>query len=383
MAKLTTRAIEAAKAPAKLTDDTQLAGGGRLMLIVRARTKTWVLRTQSNGRDSTAAIGHYPAMSLAEARRLAQDMAEGRRPDVRQKGGTLWELMEAYTASLGERPSARETRNLTRWLLGKDQSHTLAAKQANLVESEELAELLREKVLAGKTTSVNRGRAALSAAYNFGARHDLDPRRPLGSPRFGIKINPVTLIPRIAEFEQPRAVVIEPKALQQVWGELQQLGPVGAFGRLAVLTLQRIAQLARATVDGDTLVIIDTKGRGAREKVNVLPITAAMRAELDAGALELPAGADRLRDVLGPRKLRATDIRRTAETFLSELGYSGEARGFLLSHGLERSALVRAHYDKAQRVAQKAAMLETWRLYATRGVLPASPPLSETVRIAA
>jgi hypothetical protein len=383
MAKLTSRAIDAAKAPAKLTDDAELTGGGRLMLIVRPRAKTWVLRTQSAGRDTTATIGHYPALSLAEARRLAQDIAEGRKPDVRQKGGTLSELLEAYAASLGERPSARETRNLARWLLGKDFTHPLARKQANLIESADLAELLREKVLAGKTTSVNRGRAALSAAYNFGARHDLDPRRPLGSPKFGIKVNPVTLIPRIAEFEQPRAVVIGPDALPRVWAELQQLGPVGAFGRLALLSLQRVAQLARATIDGDTLVVVDTKGRGAREKVNVLPITAAMRREIEAGALQLPAGADRLRDVLGPRKLRATDIRRTAETFLSELGYSGEARGFLLSHGLERSALVRAHYDKAQRLAQKAAMLEAWRLYATTGVLPVSPAMEDNQRLAA
>lgn len=367
MAQLTTKAIEAAKSPAKLTDGMELPGGcSRLMVIVRPTRKTWVLRTQSATLgDKTATIGHYPEMTLAEARRAAFEIATGARPDVRKKGGTLKELLDVYATSLGERRGAQDARQIARWLLGKDFNHALAARPANLIESSEIAELLREKVLLGKTTSVNRARATLSAAYNLGARHDLDPRRPIASPKFAIKLNPVTLIPRIAEFEKPRQVVITRKDLNAIWRELEALGPLGAFGRLAMLSLQRISQLATATVEGDTLVVIDTKGRGAKEKVNVVPITEAMRAEITAGALSLPAGAARMNDVMRPRGLRATDFRRTAETHLSELGYSGEARGHLLSHGLERSSLVRAHYDKAQRLVQKTEMLEAWREYAT------------------
>lgn len=369
MAKLTTKAIEAAApvkggAPVKLTDDLELPGGAKLVLIVRERAKTWTLRTRAGSKDSTATLGHFPEMPLADARRAAFEIATGARPDVRKKGGTLKELLDVYAISLGERRGAQDARQHARWLLGKDFMHPLAARPANMIEPAELAELLREKVLAGATTSVNRARATLSAAYNVGARHDLDPRRPIGSPRFGIKMNPVTLIPRIAEFEKPRTVVIEPDDLNEVWRELEALGPLGAFGRLVFLSLQRVAQTARATVDGDTLVVLDTKGRGAREKTNVLPITAAIKRELEAGALSLPGGAERMSDVLRPRGLKATDIRRSAETHLSECGYSGEARGFLLSHGLERSALVRAHYDKAQRLAQKAEMLELWRHHA-------------------
>jgi len=381
MATLTTKAIEAAQAPAKLTDDTALEGGSRLMLIVRARTKTWVLRTQTAAGDSTARIGTYPKMPLKEARRAADEIVTGKRPDVRQKGGTLRELLDAYAESLGERPSAKDVRRHARWLLGKDFSHALASKPAHLVESTDIAELLREKVLAGCTTSVNRARSTLSAAYSLGAGHDLDPRRPIGSPKFGIKGNPVTLVPRIEDYEVPRKTVIAQDDLRAIWQEMEALGPLGAFGRLELLTLQRSAQLAKATIDGDTLVVIDTKGRQGKKKVNILPISAAMQRELAAGALGLPAGAARRRDVLQPRGLRVTDFRRTAETFFSELNYSGEARGFLLSHGLERSALVRAHYDKAQRLTQKTEMLEAWRQYATepqqqrRGKARRSPAL--------
>jgi hypothetical protein len=364
MTKLTTRAIDAAAGPAKLTDDLELPGGSRLMLIVRARTKSWVLRTQAGGTDSTATIGHYPDMSLADARRRAFEVATGTKPDVRKKGGTLKELLDVYATSLGERRGAQDARQIARWLLGKEFDHPLAARPAHLIESTDLAELLRTKVLLGKTTSVNRARAILSAAYNVGARHDLDPRRPIGAPKFGIKANPVTLIPRIAEYEVPRAVVADRETLREVWRGLEDLGPLGAFGRLVFLSLQRVAQLRLAAVDGDTLIILDTKGRGAKEKVNVVPISAAMKREIEAGALTMPGGAERMNDVTRPRGLRATDFRRTAETLLSERGYSGEARGFLLSHGLERSALVRAHYDKAQRLAQKAEMLEVWRAHA-------------------
>jgi len=199
----------------------------------------------------------------------------------------------------------------------------------------------------------------------LGARIDLDPRRPAGVPRFAVKSNPVALIPRIGEFEQPRSVVIEQRTLKEIWRTLVKLGPEGAFGRLALLSLQRLKQLQAAQIDGSTLLIRDTKGRAAQEKFNRLPITPAMAAALRDGALDLPGGYAALNLTLRPYGLRATDLRRTAETFLSDRGVSGEDRGHLLSHGLERNPLVRRHYDRAERLDRKAELLAMWQTYAT------------------
>ena len=364
---LTHRAAMAANEPGtKLADSAPLPGGGRLVLIVRGPAKkSWVLRSRRAGRDTSVKIGEFPDLSIADARTAAREIATGGRPDPRVPGGSLRALIEAYIESLGERPSARDARWAAGWLLGRDWSHELARRPAHLVEPHELAELLRGHAQAGATTSVNRARSMLSAAFAFGARIDLDPRRPAGVPRFAVKSNPVALIPRIGEFEQPRSVVIEQRTLKEIWRTLVQLGPEGAFGRLALLSLQRLKQLQAAQIDRSTLLIRDTKGRAAQEKFNRLPIPPAMAAALRDGALDLPGGYAALNLTLRPYGLRATDLRRTAETFLSDRGVSGGDRGHLLSHGLERNPLVRRHYDRAERLDRKAELLAMWQAYAT------------------
>ncbi len=364
----------AAKAPGeKFTDTTlDLPDGARLVLLVRsADRKTWVLRRRAGSRDSSVKLGEFPEIGIARAREIAIDIVGRKRLDPAVEGGTLRELLEAYADHLGERPSARDARWAARWLLGKEWEHELARKRARLVETHELTALLRAKAQAGATVSVNRARSTLHAAFAWGAKSDNDFTRPESVPRFAITTNPVTPIGRQGKFEKPRKVEIEQEALHAIWKELLALGPVGAFGRLAILSVQRLRQLQAAEIlDGDKLLIRDTKGREAREKLNVLPISAAIAAELRAGALELPGGYKALNLTLRARGLRATDIRRTAETFLSEQGVVGEDRGHLLSHGLERNALVRKHYDMAQRLPRKAELLSMWERYAS--VQPAS-----------
>lgn len=363
--RISTKAAEAAKPGTKLTDDLVIPGGGALALVIKEKTKRWVIRTRSGGKDTSATLGYFPAMSVAQARERALEIGTGQRPDPRRHGGSLKELLEGYVKSLGERPTATTANNLAKWLLGREWEHPLAAKKANQIEPDEIAGLLRDKVQAGATTSVNRARATLHAAYAWGAKRDLDPRRPAEAAVFAIKSNPVTLVPRIAEFERARDTVISQADLKAIWKELTARGAAGAFGRLAMLTLQRLDQLAAATDEGDTLTIIDRKGRGAREKFNTLPVTKEMRAALKDGALSLPGGRAVLSESLKPRGYVGPDLRRTAETYLAERGFSGEDRGRLLSHGLEVSALVRRHYDKSENIELKARMLAEWQAYVT------------------
>lgn len=361
--RISTKAAEAAKPGSRLTDDVVLPGGGSLSLVVRERARRWVIRTRASGQDTSATIGHFPAMGVAAAREKALEIATGQRPDPRRHGGTLRELVEGYVESLGERRGATDASNMARWLLGREWQHPLASKQANLIEPDEVAALLRIKVEAGATTSVNRARATLHAAYAWGAKRDLDPRRPAAAAVFAIKSNPVSLVPRIAEFERARETVIPRDDLRAMFEELHAAGPDGAFGRLAMLTLQRLDQLARAVDEGSTLLVVDTKGRGAREKLNVLPVTPPMREALDAGALSLPRGRVVLSLSLKPRGYVGPDLRRTAETHLAEQGFSGEDRGRLLSHGLEVSGLVRRHYDKSENIDLKTRMLQAWQAH--------------------
>lgn len=355
MSPITHRAAAAARPGDKLTDTTVVPGGGRLVLVCKAGTKSWVLRVRRAGRDTSAKLGEFPAMSVAEARERVLQIASGARPDPRVRGGTLLDLLNGYAASLGERRSARDVRNLTTSMFGRELQHPLLARAANQVEPHEVADILRGKVAAGNRASVNRIRTALHAAYAWGLRADNDPLRPLGTTLFRLKSNPVAAVPKVAAFEVPRNVVIPAAALPQLYAAAVAEHP---FAALALLTGQRVAQLAGATVTDDVLTIVDTKGRGARPKRNDLPVTPPIRAALAAGALSLPGGVKALRRVLGG--YRATDVRRTLETFLAERGFSGEERGRLLSHGLERASLVRAHYDMSTNLELKRRALDAW-----------------------
>src|SRR5207237_1034454 len=106
---------------------------------------------------------------------------------------------------------------------------------------------------------------------------------------FLIGVNPVAATPRAAEYEQARTRVLSREELLVFWKAMEKRNDaVGAFWRLVTLTGQRAVQMLAAEDDNakKLLTLIDTKGRGARQKIQRLPITRRMRAALDAGALQ-------------------------------------------------------------------------------------------------
>ena len=66
MAKLTVRKIETAKGPAKLSDEY-----GLYLRVSPRGARSWIQRLNIQGLRTDNAIGHYPAMGLAEARGAA------------------------------------------------------------------------------------------------------------------------------------------------------------------------------------------------------------------------------------------------------------------------------------------------------------------------
>ena len=66
LAKLTVRRIETAKGPAKLTDEH-----GLYLRVSPRGAESWIQRLNIQGLRTDNAIGHYPALGLAEARAAA------------------------------------------------------------------------------------------------------------------------------------------------------------------------------------------------------------------------------------------------------------------------------------------------------------------------
>jgi len=187
--KLTEKACRAAKPGDKLTHDGAY-GSGRLLLIVSAAgRKAWVYRDRRNGKDRSKTLGAHPAMGLAEAIIAARRISE---PQAQEPtaSGTLKELLAAYTASLGTRPSARDARIV--FGLAFPEGDPLLGQLARNVTTADIAAVLRRRAATGATTSVNRLRAGLHAAFAFAAKHDYDPRRKDDAAMFEIQANPVT-----------------------------------------------------------------------------------------------------------------------------------------------------------------------------------------------
>lgn len=354
---LTDRVIRSARPGTKLSDDDGSWGTGRLILSVSPRgRKIWVFRGRTAGRDHTRKLGDYPTLSLSDARAAAR--ALNRRPDPMRRGGTLGELLKAYVASLRARGagSARATELQFR----RSVPDSLLAKEARSITTSDIAAVLRAKARRGATTSVNRLRAALSAAFNFAARHDHDPRGEADDAVFLIEGNPVLGTPRVSEWERVRDRVLTLEECVAFWDAMNaREDPIGCFWLAVLLTGQRVEQLLHAQHEGQTLVLIDRKGRSPKPRRHVVPLTPLLSDLWNSAQHAHMAGINAVRHAAAiamPEGAVPMDIRRTVETLLMECGVNRDLRGALLSHG--RSGVQARHYERAEMIDQKlGAML--------------------------
>ncbi|MBI4695486.1 MAG: hypothetical protein HY749_15830 [Gammaproteobacteria bacterium] len=362
----------------------------------------------------SAAVGdlkaHYEAerRSEEEARRAAKAEA---------KVGTFGELLAAYVASLkaAGKTSAREVERAFARAVEAPFPH-LVAQRADLIAPEDIRDILSKLVDRGVTRGVNATRSYLCAAFQYAPRADLDPRKFVkDGKKFGLRSNPVILVPRIAEFERVGERVLSAAEMRAYVGLISDPAIVKnpitrAALRMHVYTGgQRAIQLMAAKwSDYDTesepakkvVRLIDRKGRGQprhhfvpllEEAVTIIeemkPITSGFNWPFattedapiwhETLAKEVEAIRDMKRDdePIFKSSFSLRDIRRTVETTLAELGISREHRAQLLSHG--RGDPIAKAYDKYSYLKEKRFALETWRAF----LHPLESPESNVVPI--
>lgn len=89
--------------------DFRLSDGRGLVLMARSSgTKSWVLRFKRDGRDTVVTLGHWPELSLEDARTAAESLRSARRQGIvpaidmgletirRETGSTFAEVAKAY-----------------------------------------------------------------------------------------------------------------------------------------------------------------------------------------------------------------------------------------------------------------------------------------------
>ncbi len=418
------RALKAKPKPYKLSEHAEKGEGRLLVRVLPNGTKEFFYRYRTNDQDKTLALGRYdPAGKNGKTLAGIRTALRGRRDVQRETGdvkahlasekrttalearkGSLTQLLTAYTDWLraSNKPSAGDVESIFRVHVVKP-FPTLAKGRAKEVSPNDIQTILARMVNAGITRQVNKARANLHAAFNYGGKADNDPRTTAkDGVMFGLTSNPVSLVPVIAEYERTGERVLDETELRHYWKGLEALPLVQcATLRLNLaLACQRPTQLIRARWEHfdfseDTLLLRDSKGRGAARD-HLLPLTVFVLQQLEplrklnggpvkageegptpfSSVGNLPMAiktlTDAVRDV--SKALKKTHkipkfdqraLRRTAETMLQRMRVDKEVRAHLLSHGRSRGVQGK-HYERYDFLAEKRAALEKWASHIQR-----------------
>lgn len=402
------------------TDGSLPIGYGRLMVrCTKARgalRKAWIFRARTGDNTIKMHLGDYPALTLEEARTRArthiEQVKQGVDPRIaafeqrqamieahREQAalGVFRTLLASYVAHLRAKgkASAKEVEQLFERHVLKPWPR-LAELPARSITPEMIRDILARMIKAGIRRQTNVARSYLHAAFVHGAHADLDPRRAADEAQtFRLTTNPVSLLPRIEEFETTRDRVLTNDELRLLWTSLETVHPHLAAAIRCVLLLagQRFRQLLRARMDdynvaARVLKLADPKGKRSRPVEHLLPVSDAVAAQLDMLLRTNTEGPYIFSTTLGEKPIHHTtlgstiaaiatatcsaenryrpgDVRRTVETRLQALGVSRDERAQLLSHG-RTSGVQGKHYERYDYLDEKRAALVLWEKHLAR-----------------
>lgn len=278
-------------------------GAGLILRVAARGRKSWATRYRTpDGQQRRFALGDYPALSLAEARKRAaaarlsaHDGADPSGARRRKKAEakaepikTVSDLGEVYFMAVenGEwKPKRKQKRASTikgeRWLWSKHIEPSLGGLRVEEVTGAAVKKILRALVAKGKATTSNRVRALVRQVLNFAISEGR------------IQINPVTSVPALGE-ETPRERVLNDSEIVQLWTAIEdpsqltrETGVRRENGRVYVseitaiaikvllLTLQRrgeVAGMERAELDMNAGVWTIPGSRTKNGRTHVVPL---------------------------------------------------------------------------------------------------------------
>ena len=401
---LTARAVETASA----AKEALLADGDNLYLRLRPGPfegkclKHWLfIYTDAAKKRRKLMLGAYPTFSLSVARKwaaeqnniigLGADPGNARRAKKAEEAvnsiNTCHNLLTGYINHL--KAQGKTSHVDANSIFKLHISDKIKALPASLITHKDLIIPIRKLVDDGKLRTAAKLRSYLHASFELALNAEDNPNAPLSMLGFALSANPVTRIKVPTGSSIPGERTLTKDELLQYAAHLEALpsSDIRDLLRLQVLLAgQRVAQLARATIEADTIVQRDTKGKRATARRHVLPLQGRAK-ELVAvrGKLFDPPTKERLvkgklippspqqdlvraslavgkiSKAMGGQSFRLGDIRRTAETMLAAMGFNSDLRGQLLSHGL--GGVQNRHYDKHDYLPEKLKMLQAWETF--------------------
>ena len=399
MAKsLTDSAIRALKAPASgrlELADLRCAGLSYRITAAGVRSWTFRFRDPQSGKDARFTVGHYPDISLGEARKAADGLrakvAKGinpiaaKRQDRREAASRTFEaLSERYLEEHARRfkkSADADERNLRLHVLPR-----WAKRRFDHIRRADVIELVEGLVKAGAPVQANRVQALISMIFSFAVDAGL------------MEGNPCTRL-RKRGLETRGTRVLSDDEIRQFWQQAV-LPPVtrkvGLALRLALLTGCRsgeVAGLARSELSDldapEKAAWVVPAARTKNGRAHYVPLSNIAR-EAILSALKLisnneeylfPSPVDhggpvtghaltvamrRMSDKMVGKAAKSWnddppsphDLRRTVATRLASLGVPEEDVAAILNH--VRTSVTGRHYDQYQRAAEKKRALKLW-----------------------
>lgn len=377
-------------------NDILLNDGGNLYVRLRKNaggdvSAVWTLIYRKPGATAKQKLplGNFADYSLraarewaAEQRRLINANADPlqvrndiRRAAAEQRDKSLGALLDTYVAHQKAcgKSSAADIENLFKNHVGD----ALRRRPATGIAYQEFVALLNGMVdRHGKPIprTAAKVRAYLRAAYCLSARADQQPGLPDTLKGFGITPlnNPMLNVladPNGTAGRGQRALSAD--ELRTYLGHVEKLANTDIRNLLLLQVYaggQRIAQLIAASVVGDQLRLLDTKGKRSAPREHYVPLIgrAADLAkdhrplrdlrQIKARQLLASGAVRRISKRMAGEPFNLSDIRRTIETLLAAAGVSKDIRGQLQSHGI--SGVQAAHYDRHDYLPEKRTALE-------------------------
>jgi integrase len=324
------------------------------------------------GRPALLAAQREARRAVAESKKLAEEF-------------TLTRLLDDYCnylQALGRRSHA-DARSIFKVHI-KEAWPKIAAMPAKDVTSEQVADMMRRCIEAGKGRTANKLRSYARAAYQTAKAAKSKPSIPVAFKSFGIALNPVADTAPDESANNADKNPMTAAELRAYWQAIHDLpGFKGAVLRLHLLTggqrIEQLVNLRTADISAESILLFDGKGRpGKAPRPHTVPLTReAARALKDCE----PAGVYALSTDGGGTHLAATSlsawaigaagtaipdfqakrIRSGVETLLAAAGVSQEIRGRLQSHGI--SGVQARHYDGHDYLTEKLeALRKLYRL---------------------
>jgi hypothetical protein len=254
------KAIQPQKRPFRQSEDTNKRGGGRLVLEVKPNmAKYFFFQYFRQGKRTLVTIGRFKdtarstGFTLSEARDKASEYEaimkkvddvktvleerklekadKIRKAEAAKRQGSFDQLMDSYIKAMetdGKRSHESVRRSLRIYV--NEPFPEMIKRKANTIEADDIRMILSTMINKGVTTHTNRVRSYLHAAFSHGLKQDNNPRNySKDSIKFNLKYNPVSFVPKQADFERVGEHVVTEEEIKIIWDELPDISKLSAW----------------------------------------------------------------------------------------------------------------------------------------------------------